>query len=345
MKKNILSEEAQSLLWLIIQNKRYQQKIMPFMFINECGFNKETLKQAFSELSGKNLIKHGQLTKQAFKVYDEMNSRNNSLLEDDLGYKLYEACSLKPLSVVIEITKKILEKNIDINDIDFEELGADGNMLMHTINKQRFEISDFLLNLNIINLRETNSHGLTVLHYAAKVNNKRIMSEIIKRECKFDYDNVLGWYCESYRLPHMVETLISYGADLNSTPEGLPMLHHASYGGNSKIIKYLVKEKHISPNSVDDENRTPLHISCLYSKVKAIEGLISLGADINAKDSLGNTPIMALCQAKRAYFSTFILLIKAGADLSCVNSNNQTLLMIAQENQKHQIIEYLEQTL
>jgi ankyrin repeat protein len=51
------------------------------------------------------------------------------------------------------------------------------------------------------------------------------------------------------------------------------------------------KEKGIDINFVDNEMCTPLHWACLQSSFISVHYLLAWGANINAKDKAGYTPM------------------------------------------------------
>jgi len=56
-----------------------------------------------------------------------------------------------------------------------------------------------------------------------------------------------------------------------------------------KLIKYFL-EKKISPNEVNKEGQTPLHLAVKSGKIEIIELLMDNGADKSIKDNKGKKP-------------------------------------------------------
>lgn len=87
---------------------------------------------------------------------------------------------------------------------------------------------------------------------------------------------------------YLVEAL---GADLSLKNEnGTNILHRAAYDDNTYIITYL-KENGFCMDGRDLNQNTPLHYACDAKRENAALWLIGFGADVNARNSEGNTPL------------------------------------------------------
>lgn len=56
-----------------------------------------------------------------------------------------------------------------------------------------------------------------------------------------------------------------------------------------------------------DENQTPLHVAAAMGKMKAVEALVALGADLTLKDAKGQTPLDA---AERVELSDVVAFLR-----------------------------------
>ena len=90
-------------------------------------------------------------------------------------------------------------------------------------------------------------------------------------------------------------------------------LHFAANGGHAKVVAALLKAG-ADVNRSDSFNRTPVHWACLRddSDVEpALMLLIRNGADLNARDYAGETPLdIAIHYSKRRLVP---ILLRAGA--------------------------------
>ena len=78
-------------------------------------------------------------------------------------------------------------------------------------------------------------------------------------------------------------------------------------------------------NAHDDQGHTPLFNAC--HNIEALKPLVSVGADLNAKDRFGETPIMQCFDPKG-----LTALIEHGADLSAQNSHGLTAAQKMRQN-------------
>jgi len=77
-------------------------------------------------------------------------------------------------------------------------------------------------------------------------------------------------------------------------------------------------------NARKDDGETPLMFAALFSTPEKVTQLIEAGAEVNAKDNKGNTPLL--------YANTpemLTLLIEAGANVNIKNDDGETPLMLA----------------
>ncbi|KAH7125069.1 ankyrin repeat-containing domain protein [Dactylonectria estremocensis] len=119
--------------------------------------------------------------------------------------------------------------------------------------------------------------------------------------------------------------LIKAGADVNRQMEdGTTALHSAVKV--SYYLAWLLVEHGVSTQGVDSKGQTPLH----YSQVPACIPLLveEGGADINARDVHGDTPLLA---ALGEYGNEYkvLLLLECGADARVLNSAGESTLHVA----------------
>jgi ankyrin repeat protein len=120
-----------------------------------------------------------------------------------------------------------------------------------------------------IDVNISNRSGVTPLHFA---------SSLYSKSCPTD---------------EIVELLLKKKADPNAkTVDGFTPLHISTYKGFYEISKLLLNSG-ANPNILTNNRYTPLH-QLIKSKsiyIKHIELLVDKGADIDAKDENGITPI------------------------------------------------------
>ena len=102
-----------------------------------------------------------------------------------------------------------------------------------------------------------------------------------------------------------------------------------------------------SVETKDQRGLTLLHVAAFQGHVKIVKILLSYGATIDAKDDLGNTPLMAAVSSNvpflgEGYPNTAIeLLLSKGADIEAADNAGFTPLHRAIEYRKFRVIKYL----
>jgi ankyrin repeat protein len=97
----------------------------------------------------------------------------------------------------------------------------------------------------------------------------------------------------------------------------------------------------------DRSGLTPLHYAVKNNEINFIRFLIEAGADVNAKDNNGNTPLNMFPVSNidgnniGNYFDILVLLISKGADINNKNRFGKTILHSASEQDKIEFVESL----
>ena len=129
---------------------------------------------------------------------------------------------------------------------------------------------------------------------------------------------------------------------------GWQPLHFAAEMGDKKIVEFLISMGEDINARNDDCNQTPLHRALLYQNVngtllykntETAALLISSGADVNARDKGGKTPLHYA--SDRGYEKIVSLLIAKGADINARDDVNETPLHIAADRGYFKIVKIL----
>ncbi len=109
--------------------------------------------------------------------------------------------------------------------------------------------------------------------------------------------------------------LIDQGADINlKDADRAAPLHNAAYLGNLEMVDLLLKKGATSINEGNYREQKPLHLACEKGHPKVVTRLLDAGADIEARDSLGRTPLMVTSVSKN--MEVVGVLVRRNADIN-----------------------------
>lgn len=100
----------------------------------------------------------------------------------------------------------------------------------------------------------------------------------------------------------------------------------AVYGGNRLILRDLL-ERRVDVNAKGSIGMTPLGLAVVRGDVDVVKLLLKAGADVNLKDDVGFTPLLAAIDLER--MALIETLIKVGADVNLADAEGRTPLMTA----------------
>ncbi|XP_075237812.1 uncharacterized protein LOC142334030 [Lycorma delicatula] len=192
-------------------------------------------------------------------------------------------------------------------------------------------------------------HGLTPLMYAIKINDKEIISRLIYSGENVNGIDEEGRSCLFYavmftNVEEVINLLINKGADLNLT-------NNKNYRYTAKVIEnydvscqkiflnYLVRLnmnkkfifdvicKGADVNAVDEHGRTPL-INAIINKCdqEVIIKLIESGADVNITDKDGELPLWHAADSTDCK-ELLKILVRYGANINIQDKDGYTILM------------------
>ena len=249
---------------------------------------------------------------------------------------LQSACD----SGVLANVKLLVEAGADVRAIHSEGTTC----LMRASHDGQTDIVRYLASLPAVDL---NRHGLdnyTSLHFAVKEKHADVVQVLIDagadiqaKDC--DGRSPLHVACGSGPLA-IVKMLIEAGADIRATDsDRTTCLLLASHDGQTEIVRYLASLPAVDLNHRGINNFTALHFAVLKKRPGVVKVLIDAGADIQAKDSEGCSPLhVASCSGPLAIVK---MLIEAGADIRATDSSGATCLMLAKQDKQTDIVHYL----
>ena len=113
----------------------------------------------------------------------------------------------------------------------------------------------------------------------------------------------------------MVELLLRLGADPNAgVHPALYCLANECLTGGGDIVRALVRAGARVDERSDSKRCTALHMAARRGNTEAAEALLDCGADINARDRAGVTPLQRAKNCRKA--AVGLLLVSRGADVS-----------------------------
>uniref|UniRef100_A0A914GWL2 Ion transport domain-containing protein n=1 Tax=Globodera rostochiensis TaxID=31243 RepID=A0A914GWL2_GLORO len=90
----------------------------------------------------------------------------------------------------------------------------------------------------------------------------------------------------------LTKLLLKYKAFVNSKAKnGEAPLHLAAQYGHARVVNMLVQEHGASLEAITLDNQTALHFSAKYGQLVVAQTLLALGANPNARDDKGQTPL------------------------------------------------------
>lgn len=184
--------------------------------------------------------------------------------------------------------------------------------------------------------------GTTILYLAVKSGHPRIVESILKYNPDRNNDtnrNILSFAVGNLGSNNeIVELLLQYGftvnyGDFNNNNNNYKLLlYHSIANGYLMIINESLKYVDVN---MEMNGTTLLHIAIMYEQEKITELLINYGADVNAKDACGKTPLFNAIWFGN--FNIFKLLLNKKADIN----NDPEYLIIALEQGYREIAEVL----
>jgi len=148
----------------------------------------------------------------------------------------------------------------------------------------------------------------------------------------------------------VVELLLQKGIDRKTLNEtlfeairGLPVVVVIGPAGKNASssqavppnpVVTLLIDKGADINARDEEGASPLEDAAAYGQTSSAESLLEKNADIEARDNFGNTPLLAASYDNAVAtmpdtIDTVNLLLEKGADINARNNDGDTALIIA----------------
>lgn len=203
----------------------------------------------------------------------------------------------------LDIYDYFIEKGVNPNAID-----KNGNTaLLNAASRNNLEVIKYLTeksdNINLVN-----QEGLSALTIAIQNNSGEVVSYLLSKGANADLVDKNG------------NSLVYYLVDTRGLPKDF----------ETKVA--ALKEKGLDFTQAQEENKNIWHLAVQKNNLELLQTVSGLGADINAKDSQGNTPLhYAALQTDNVELLKFLL--SNGADGSLTTGFGETPYDLASENE------------
>lgn len=142
-----------------------------------------------------------------------------------------------------------------------------------------------------------------------------------------------------------VKDFLARGADMKARDkDGWTVLHHAALGGDHDDVMRMLIHAGADVNARTSGNETPLMISASKGKVEEVRELIEGGADVNAANNVGETALIRVANrghSEEEAQALAELLLRAGANVSARDSLGQTAIQLAKESNRPRVVKLL----
>ncbi|EJO68367.1 ankyrin repeat protein [Leptospira kirschneri serovar Grippotyphosa str. Moskva] len=230
----------------------------------------------------------------------------------------------------VSIVEMVLENEYSTPDLE-ERNGEGYTPILLAVDLGHLEIVEYLLDQGADFLKK-NSEGRTILHLTALHNDFEILDLFLEKEetktILEDKDadgNTALLLASSHDSVECLEKLIQVGADilqLNASGKtGLEEAERQKYHHVTKILKKVLTEKlffaakhgedelcrnilqiGISPNPIDQEGNTPLHVAVIHDRISTTELLFQWNASPFLKNLNGKSPLDIAKEEKKIEF-------------------------------------------
>ena len=162
----------------------------------------------------------------------------------------------------------------------------------------------YLVGLPEVDVKHADNCGFTALHNAVDRGHVDVVQVLIdagadiEARCNIARSPLL--YACGYKGDFgIVKMLVEAGASVRATDDyRASCFTQAAYFRQTETMRYLVGLKDVDVNHAAERDNTALHTACILGVVNTVQFLIGAGADIEAKNSLGRSPLHLACRER-----------------------------------------------
>jgi ankyrin repeat protein len=138
--------------------------------------------------------------------------------------------------------------------------------------------------------------------------------------------------------PGIARELVGRGAEITQEIFFAAIGHFQRHGDGNYEIARIFLEHGFDVNHCDE--RTALHAFASHEDVRGVSWLLEHGANVDAQDMEGNTPLMVAAR-RNSGVRVLRRLVEAGSSITKENCYGQTVLVQAELNGKKKAVAYL----
>lgn len=171
-------------------------------------------------------------------------------------------------------------------------------------NNNKGQASPFTKQRVTVNFRDYDRR--TALHVAASEGHLKMVEFLIEKGAHINRSDRWGGSPLDDAHRHVQYLVARYLRDHGATTGSADQTNNlitACASGDIDEVKMLLRNKEGSKLAIqkgDYDKRTPLHLACGEGHIKIVELLLNAGADINAKDRWGGTPLADAVRSQNA---------------------------------------------
>ena len=199
----------------------------------------------------------------------------------------------------------------------------------------------YLVGLKEMDVDHTDVYGQTALHYAVELGHVDVVQVLIDAGADVEARDKKGSSPINFSGTFIiVKKLVEAGAGVRTVDtQRHTCLHLAADCGHTETVRYLVGLPDVEVDHTEGEGCTALHWAADKNHADMVQVLIDAGADIEARDTSRNSPLLWACGS--GSLDAVKLLVRAGAGVSVTNNEGHTFLTAAADCGHTETVRYL----